>query len=77
MFRREPIRPDASCPCVCVERGDSEDAPLLSLPRRIEPEWLREKTKDARPPSPAFTLVLREPDGDDAGYENGELIQDH
>ena len=52
---------------------DSEDAPLLGLPRRIE-EWLRKKTKDARPPSPAFTLVLREPDGDDTGYENAELI---
>ena len=51
---------------------DSEDAPLLGLPRRIE--WLRKKTKDARPPSPAFTLVLREPDGDDTGYENAELI---
>ena len=38
-----------SCRCVRVERGDSEDAPLLSLPGRIVPEWLREKTKDARP----------------------------
>jgi hypothetical protein len=48
--------------------------PLLSLLRRIEPEWLLQQTKYARPPRPAFAHVLREPDGDDAGYEDADLI---
>jgi hypothetical protein len=48
--------------------------PMLSLLRCIEPEWLPQQTKYTRPPPPAFALVLREPDGDDAGYEDADLI---
>ena len=66
--------PDASRPCVCVERAQSEDTPLLGLPCSVEPKRLAKDAEDARPPSPAFTLVLREPDRDDAAEGNADLI---
>jgi hypothetical protein len=61
------MRPDTPRPRVGVEHGGSEDAPLLSFPSRVKPEWLRKHPEDACPPSPALSLVLREPDSDDAG----------
>ena len=70
----KPVCPDASCPRVGVERAQSEDAPLLGLPCRIEPKRLAKHPKDARPPSPAFTLVLRKPDRDDAAEGDADLI---
>src|SRR5262245_6571855 len=70
----EPVRPDASCPRVRVERAKSKNAPLFRAPRRVKPKWLTEHSEDARPASPAFTLVLRKPDRDNAAKGNANLI---
>ena len=69
--------PDPSCPCVGVECTQSEDAPLLGLPCRVEPKRLAKHPEDARPSSPAFALVLRKPDRDDAAEGDADLIKAH
>src|SRR5262245_15056708 len=70
----EPVRPDASCPCVGVERAQSKNTPLLRAPRRVKPKWLTKHPEDARPAAPAFTLVLRKPDRNNAAKGNANLI---
>src|SRR5262245_29182665 len=71
----EPIRPEASRPCIGVEHAQSKDTPLLCAPCRVEPKRLTEHTKYTRPTPPAFTLVLRKPDRDDAAKGDANLIQ--
>ena len=71
----EPMHPEASSPCVSVERTHGENTPLLRLPCRVEPKRLGKHPEDAGPPSPSCTLVLRKPDGDDAAKGDADLIQ--
>ena len=66
--------PEASGPCVSVERAHMENAPLLCFPCRVEPEGLGKHTEDTRPASPSYALVLRKPDGDDAAKGDADLI---
>src|SRR5262245_19277048 len=70
----EPMRPEASRPCIGVEHAQSKDTPLLCAPCRVEPKRLTEHTKYTRPTPPAFAFVLRKPDRDDAAKGDADLI---
>src|SRR5262245_23874255 len=70
----EPMCPEASGPGVGVERAQSENAPLLGLPCRVEPKRLTKHAEDWRPSSPAFALVLRKPDRDQPTEGDANLI---
>src|SRR6476646_4487932 len=72
----EPVRPEASCPCVGVERAQSENTPLPRAPCRVEPKRLTKDPENTRPSLPAFTLVLCKPDRDEASKGDADLIQD-
>ena len=71
----EPVRPEASCPCVGIEHAQSENTPLFRAPCRVEPKRLTKDPENTRPPLPAFTRVLRKPDRDEATKGDADLIQ--
>src|SRR5262249_40573630 len=70
-----PVCPEASYPCIGVEQAQRENTPLLRAPCRVKAKRLTKDPKYARPPSPAFTLVLRQPDRDYAAKGDADLIQ--
>src|SRR5215475_12665297 len=70
----EPMRPQASRPGIAVEGAQEENPPLLRLPGGVEPKRLAQHAKDARPSPPACTLVLCQPDRDDAADGDANLF---
>ena len=71
----EPVRPEASCPCVGIEHAQSENTPLFRAPCCVEPKRLTKDPENTRPSLPAFTRVLRKPDRDEATEGDADLIQ--
>src|SRR5262245_13584205 len=72
--RVNPMYPDASCPRVRIERAHGENAPLLRLPRRVEPKRLGNHPENTRQSPPRRTLILRKPDCDDTAKRDAYLI---
>jgi hypothetical protein len=70
----EPVCPEASGPRVAVEGAQSKNAPLLGFQCRVEPKRLAKHPENACPTSPAFTLVLREPDRNNSAQGDADLI---
>src|SRR5215510_2380080 len=70
-----PVCPEASYPCIGVEQAQRENTPLLRAPCRVKAKRLTKDPKYARPPSPAFTPVLCQPDRDHAAKCDADLLK--
>ena len=58
--RRNPVGVKPLSPRKRVEKAQSENSPLLGIPRCIEPEWLPKKTEHRRPTASFCKYRLRQ-----------------